>query len=277
MILKNTKYTIVIALCVCFLSGCSITDYISPTPSSSTTSEDGSNEFNPLDPKVANSESSEETSPSPTPVQVVESTPSDTPSTSIPTYEEGSEVTSTLSADEFISSTEDLNQFETYFQILASYIYEPCTNTELVSDQIIDPAIFMCAKNSEDVHDENGVITLNEQDVLTWAEHLFGKSIDFDLLNAECEYDFYIDYNDDNHTVTAHAFTDKVAVRGYGVNLDDLNFQADGHNLYVVAPVLKIEDRGIWEPYQTLRYEFILNSDENGKPYYLLQNVVLCP
>ena len=258
---KKVNAAFSVALCGCLLAGCNIPGTsVSTAPSS-----------------MPISESSAETSPAPSPVQVEGSTSSNTPSTPLPVYEEDAGLSSSLSADEFISCTEDVNQFETYLQILTSYVYEPCTNSELADHQMIDPVIFMCARNSEAVPDANGVIVLDEEDLKIWAENLFGRSIDFDLLNAECENDFYIDYNSDDHTISARSFTDKVAVRGYGVNLDDLNFQADGQTLYVIAPVLKIEDRGIWEPYQTLRYEFILNSDENGKPYYLLQNVVLCP
>lgn len=181
--------------------------------------------------------------------------------------------TSVLLADDFLSCSEDVAQFEMYFQILASYVYEPCTSAELESHQMIDPAIFMCGRNSAEADEGNGFVVLDQQDVTAWAENLFGKTIDFNQLDEEYGYDFYVDYNKKDHTVTAHTFTDKVAVRGYGVRIDDLKYQADGQNLYVVAPVLKIEDRGIWEPYQTLRYEFVLMETEAGTPYYLLQNV----
>lgn len=178
-----------------------------------------------------------------------------------------------LLADDFLSRSEDVAQFEMYFQILTSYVYEPCTSAELESRQMIDPAIFMCGRNSAEVDEGNGFVVLDQQDVATWAEYLFGKTIDFDQLDDESGYDFYVDYNKEDHTVTAHTFTDKVAVRGYGISMDDLKYQADGQNLHVVAPILKIEDREIWEPYQTLRYEFVLMETEAGTPYYLLQNV----
>lgn len=178
-----------------------------------------------------------------------------------------------LLADDFLSRSEDVAQFEMYFQILTSYVYEPCTSAELESHQMIDPAIFMCGRNSAEADEGNGFVVLDQQDVTTWAEYLFGKTIDFDQLDDGYGYDFYVDYNKEDHTVTAHTFTDKVAVRGYGISMDDLKYQADGANLYVIAPILKIEDRGIWEPYQTLRYEFVLMETEAGTPYYLLENV----
>lgn len=185
----------------------------------------------------------------------------------------GSAVQSEQETEEVIFGAEDVNQFETYFQILASYVYEPCTKSELASHQIIDPAIFICARSSENVPDVNGVIVLDEQDVAAWAEKLFESPLDFDQLGDEHAYSFYIGYDKENHTVAAHSFTDTVAVRGYGIDTDDLDFQTEGQTLYVIAPVLKIEDRGIWEPYQTLRYEFALNRGGDGTLCYLLQNV----
>lgn len=180
-----------------------------------------------------------------------------------------------LLAEDFLSRSEDLARFEMYFQILTSYVYEPCRSAELESHQMIDPAIFMCGGNSAEVDEETGLMALDQQDVAAWAEKLFGKTLDFGQLDEGYGYNFYVAYNKEDRTVTAHTFTDKVAVRGYGISLDDLNYQADGQNFYVVAPVLKIEDRGIWEPYQTLRYEFTLRETETGTPCYLLQNVEL--
>lgn len=178
-----------------------------------------------------------------------------------------------LLAEDFLSRPEDVDRFEMYFQILASYVYEPCTSAELESHQMIDPAIFMCGGNSAEVDEETGLMTLDQQDVTAWAEKLFGKPIDFDQLDEEYGYDFYLASNRDDHTITAHTFTDTIAVRGYGVSIDALHYQADGRNFYVVAPILKIEDRGIWEPYQTLRYGFVVMETETGTPCYLLQNV----
>lgn len=257
---KKTNIVFNVTLCSCLLAGCNISGTSVSTALSS----------------IPNPESSSETFPYSTPLEVEESTSSNTPSAPLPVYEEGTGLSS-LSAEEFVSCAEDVSQFETYLQVLASYVYSPCASSELADHQIIDPAIFMCARNSDAVPDANGVIVLDEQDIIIWAENLFGRSIDFDQLDDEYEYIFYIDHNNDDRTISAHSFTDKVAVRGYGIDSDGLDFQADGQTLYVIAPVLKIEDRGIWESYRTLRYEFTLKRDESGTLYYCLQNVMECP
>lgn len=180
-----------------------------------------------------------------------------------------------FSTEDFLSSADNVDQLENYLRVLSSYVYEPCKASELASNQIIDPAIFMCGRHSEALHDENGVLVLKEQDVAAWAEHLFGRSLDFDQLDEAYGYGFFKNYNGDDHTITARAFTDQVAVRGYGIDADHLDFQTEGQSLYVIAPILEIEDRGIWEPYQTLRYEFLLQQTEAGIPYCQLQTVSL--
>ena len=43
-----------------------------------------------------------------------------------------------------------------------------------------------------------------------------------------------------------------------------------------LAPILKIEDRGIWENYHVLRYTFEFRDAETDAPYCLLQSVELC-
>ena len=67
-----------------------------------------------------------------------------------------------------------------------------------------------------------------------------------------------------------------IAVRGYGVDSDNVQIQINGTTIYVIAPILKIEDRGIWENYHVLRYTFEFRDAETDAPYCLLQSVELC-
>lgn len=255
-------YTVVVLGCALLLAGCAghrLSPESSSTPAQSAEQDE---------PSSAGTETTVE-QPTATPTQDQNTTDAESP---LPETEL-SESSSALLAEDFLSRSEDVDRFEMYFQILATYVYEPCTSAELESHQMIDPAIFMSGGNSAEVDEETGLMTLDQQDVTAWAEKLFGKTIDFDQLDEEYGYDFYVESNKDDYTITAHTFTDKIAVRGYGASIDNLNYQADGQNLYVVAPILKIEDRGIWEPYQTLRYEFVVKETETGTPYYSLQNV----
>lgn len=76
-------------------------------------------------------------------------------------------------AQKFFSVPENLAYFKIYLEILASYVYEPCEMSGLASHQIIDPAIFMCSRNSLIIDNSNGIITLKESDVENWGKKLF--------------------------------------------------------------------------------------------------------
>ena len=60
------------------------------------------------------------------------------------------------------------------------------------------------------------------------------------------------------------------------VDSDNVQIQINGTTIYVIAPILKIEDRGIWENYHVLRYTFEFRDAETDAPYCLLQSVELC-
>lgn len=87
---------------------------------------------------------------------------------------------------------------------------------------------------------------------------------------------FFMQYDNANHIISAHSFSDIIAVRGYGVDSDNVQIQINGTTIYVIAPILKIEDRGIWENYHVLRYTFEFRDAETDAPYCLLQSVELC-
>ena len=166
--------------------------------------------------------------------------------------------------------------FKIYLEILASYVYEPCEMSGLASHQIIDPAIFMCSSNSLIIDNSNGIITLKESDVENWGKKLFGTTIDFNQIDEQRPYAFFMQYDNANHIISAHSFSDIIAVRGYGVDSDNVQIQINGTTIYVIAPILKIEDRGIWENYHVLRYTFEFRDAETDAPYCLLQSVELC-
>lgn len=146
----------------------------------------------------------------------------------------------------------------------------------LASHQIIDLAIFMCSRNSLIIDNSNGIITLKESDVENWGKKLFGTTIDFNQIDEQRPYAFFMQYDNANHIISAHSFSDIIAVRGYGVDSDNVQIQINGTTIYVIAPILKIEDRGIWENYHVLRYTFEFRDAETDAPYCLLQSVELC-
>lgn len=179
-------------------------------------------------------------------------------------------------AQKFFSVPENLAYFKIYLEILASYVYEPCEMSGLTSHQIIDPTIFMCSRNSLIIDNSNGIITLKESDVENWGKKLFGTTIDFNQIDEQRPYAFFMQYDNANHIISAHSFSDIIAVRGYGVDSDNVQIQINGTTIYVIAPILKIEDRGIWENYHVLRYTFEFRDAETDAPYCLLQSVELC-
>ena len=239
-----------------------------PIPSSS--SDTTSKEPNESDAVLKSSNSMQESLSS-------SSSASDEPISTDESNDYKSEELIDTTAQEFFSVPENLAQFKIYLELLASYVYEPCEVSNLESHQIIDPAILMCSRNSLIINDSNGIITLKESDVENWGEKLFGTTIRFDQIDEQKPYAFFMQYDNENHIISAHSFSDIIAVRGYGVDSDNVQIQINGTTIYVIAPILEIEDRGIWENYHTLRYTFDFRGAKTAAPYYLLQSIEICP
>ena len=183
------------------------------------------------------------------------------------------ESSTALSAADFLADSEQIDRFKTYLQFLTDYVYEPCEVTDLASHQMVDPAILLCALNTDREETSDAVVTLNAQDVVQWCDNLFGVSLQPDQLDEETRYCLFLGYDASAQTISARTFSDTIAIRGYGADMNALQFQADGSELYVTVPILAIQDRGIYEPYQTLCYRFALWQTGTGAPYYQLKSV----
>lgn len=137
-------------------------------------------------------------------------------------------------------------------------------------------------KVMSEIEPDNDTITIlitHRYDMLKKSHHIVlmdDGTIDFNQIDEQRPYAFFMQYDNANHIISAHSFSDIIAVRGYGVDSDNVQIQINGTTIYVIAPILKIEDRGIWENYHVLRYTFEFRDAETDAPYCLLQSVELC-